>query len=194
MSEWIEVEIKAHVDSLQDIESRLPPDAKPLDTIDFRDTYYTKGQIDHYTFERFRLREFNGRAVVTAKERIGEGESASAREYEFEVSDARAFQALIRIFGFEVFIEKRKAGKRFQVLPLVAGSASRAATVELIHIDGLGDFVEIEVLVEKESEIELAERMVRTVMSNLGIGEDAIEPRPYTYMLYESKRGIKDQP
>ncbi|MFO8057799.1 MAG: class IV adenylate cyclase [bacterium] len=186
MAKGIEVENKARVDDLSAVEGRLPANARFLDHIDYADTYFTFREIEGYTYERFRLREFSHRAIVTAKEDIASVECATAREYEFEISDADAFLNFVRLFGFRELIRKRKQGKRFEVPSDLDGE--RAAIIELVNIEGLGDFVEIEVMVENEDRIERAESRVMALLAELGILESALEPRAYTLMLYKQNR------
>ncbi len=183
MAKGIEVENKARVSDLEAIEKKLPSGALFLDEIDYADTYFTFRNIEGYTYERFRLREFSDRAVVTAKEDIASVDCATAWEYEFEVSDPHAFRNFARLFGFRELIRKRKQGKRFRV---PGGSeGERPATVELVRVEGLGDFVEIEVVVDSEDMIEGAESRVMGLFSELGILDSALEPRAYTLLLYE---------
>jgi len=189
MAKGIEVENKARVNDLAAVEKMLPADARFLDEIDYADTYFTFQNIEGYTYERFRLREFSDRAIVTAKEDIASVDCATSREYEFEVSDPDAFRNFARLFGFRELIRKRKEGKRFRVPSGREGD--RPATVELVRVEGLGDFVEIEVMVDSEAMIEGAESRVMALLADLGILESALEPRAYTLLLYEQSGAAK---
>ncbi len=189
MSEGIEVENKARVEDLSEVESKLPADTRFLDYIDYADTYFTFLEIEGYTYERFRLREFSDRAIVTAKEDIASVDCSTVREYEFEISDADAFRNFARLFGFRELIRKRKQGKRFQVRS--EREDEPPAIVELVCIEGLGNFVEIEIMVEGEDRIESAESRVMALLAELGILESALEPRAYTLMLYEQSLAEK---
>ena len=64
-------------------------------------------------------------------------------EREFGVDDAEAFIDLVTSFGCRETFAKVKAGLRF---------THDGLTVELARVEGLGDFLEVECVVEDESE------------------------------------------
>jgi len=175
----IEVEVKARVDALERMARALDGMARPAGEVDYHDVYFTPAGEEGYSFRRFRLRRDGGTALVTVKERIGVEGCEASREHEFEVGDAEAFAEFARVFGFKVLMEKHKHGRRWKV----DGSG---ATVDLVTVDGLGGFVEIEIMVEDEGEVDEARDEVTGLLARLGVPADAVEPRPYTLMLWES--------
>jgi len=176
----IEVEAKARVADPERVERLLSGMGSALDEIDFADAYYVPVATEGYSFHRFRLRRTGERAVVTAKQKVGSAGVEANREHEFEVSDPEAFDAFARLFGFKVLLAKRKHGRRWKMEP---------ATVELIEVDGLGHFVEVEILIESESEIEAARNRVIEILQSLGVDQESIEPAPYTQLLYQKLQG-----
>jgi adenylate cyclase class 2 len=126
--------------------------------------------------QEFRLRREGGTNVCTFKEKTIRRGVEVNREYEFTVSDGNAFEELVSRSGCRVFARKRKSGSVF-ALP--------EANVEVSHVDGLGDFVEIEKLVEEHDSDahDAAEETVRRILDSLGVPESAIEGRPYTTLL-----------
>lgn len=181
----IEVEIKAHLPDSRRMEELVRDKGRILGGIDYCDTYYTYGHVRGYSSERFRLRRSGGSATVTAKEKVEVRGVEASREHEFKVDDPEAFKRFAAMFGFKVMVEKRKKGRRYLV---GAGSGSDIdATVELVEIEGLGDFIEIEVMVESEKEVGKARERISEIMAELGIPESDLEQRPYTLMLCELK-------
>lgn len=133
--------------------------------------------------QEFRLRRQGGENTCTFKEKsIRRGVEVN-RELEFTVSDPEAFHELVLRSGCSVFARKKKTGRVFSLAE---------ADVEVSHVDGLGDFVEIEKIVEQDDAAhhDAAEQAVRGLLEDLGIGEEAIEARPYTQMLAERGHGI----
>lgn len=177
----IEVEIKARTDDIDEVETKLRNMGSLLDEIDYKDTYFKPAGVDGYTSYRFRLRRSKETALVTAKEKIEQEGCDASREHEFEVSDPEAFENFVLLFGFKVMIEKSKKGRRWQ-LELAPG---KSAVVELVSIEGLGKFVEIEIMVDDTSQVTAAADGIRELLNKLGIPESAIEERPYTFLLYE---------
>lgn len=129
----------------------------------------------------FRLRVEEHESFVTAKRKTVVDGVEINEEIEFTVSEARAFEQFAGYLGAAVFARKRKVGDRYR-----AGEA----TIELAHVDRLGDFVEIERLIEEAgpAEIDAANRDVRSLLKEIGIGEDKIEPRYYIDMLAQLER------
>ncbi len=183
----IEVEAKARTSDPARIEKLLHDMGSARDQIDFADAYYVPVATEGYSFHRFRLRRTGEQAVVTAKEKVGAAGVEANREHEFAVSDPESFEAFARLFGFKVLLEKRKAGRRWTVGPAAGGSLS--ATVELIEVEGLGHFVEVEILVDQESELEAARNRVIEILQSLGVDQQSIEPTPYTQLLYQKLNG-----
>ncbi|HUT52301.1 MAG TPA: class IV adenylate cyclase [bacterium] len=182
----IEVEMKARVRDPAAVAELLSRMGRPLGEIEYQDTYYCPAGTTGYTHERFRLRRSGNKATVTVKEKVeGKGAEAS-QEHEFEVSDAAAFIRFARAFGFKEFLVKSKKGRRWRV---EAGPGTGAATVELWKVGGLGEFVEIEIMVDDKDRIAAARQGIREILGRLGVDEAEVEPRPYTLLLYELDHG-----
>lgn len=190
MSSEIEVEKKARVADPEGMEKRLWRIGRPVGEIDYSDTYFTYSHVAGYTDERFRLREHPGGARVTAKEEMEGGDAEVSLEREFEVDDPEAFRGFAKMFGFRVLIEKRKRGKRFALNSVQDKESGPFA--ELVEVEGLGWFIEIEVMVKDRSEVEGARRGIGRAFQELGVKDSSFEPRPYTLMLYELKHGSGD--
>lgn len=183
----IEVEMKARVGDPAGVEERLKGRARLLDEIDYGDTYFCRAEVEGYTYERFRLRLGEGRALVTAKEKLeGRGSEANI-EHEFEVSDPKAFTRFVFLHGFRVLIEKRKRGRRYVMEP-------GPATVEVVNIEGLGDFIEVEIMVDDRAEVAPAKKRIEEIFDELGVPASDIEPRAYTLLLYELGHGEVSAP
>ena len=192
MSNAIEVELKARVSDLAAVEERLRGRARFLDEISYTDYYFTPAGTSGFSFHRFRLRQSEDRALVTFKEKLV-GHERGVHEHEFEVSDAEAFLDFARKFGFQLMLTKTKQGRRYRLDP-AAGSNSLPATVELVRIGELGDFVEIEVMVFDPAVVPQAEARLKEVLHELGLPEAAIESRAYTKLLYDQKHGGEKKP
>lgn len=128
-------------------------------------------------------------ATVTFKEKRAEGGIEINREREFEVSDPEAFLEFIERLGCESFYSKRKRGLAFKV-PRAAGEGATAsqATIELVEVEGLGDFIEIEILLpsEEPAALALAQGEIRSLLRRSGLSEEDIESRYYSELLMEA--------
>lgn len=168
----IEVETKAWAtERVEEIRTNLRKWAEYRGEFDKRDTYFSLPGQEQSLF-RIR-REEHGNTVTYKRKQRSAGFEVN-REHEFSVGNADEFIAFSGYLGYEVFIEKHKQGELFTF-----GDAG----IELSHIEGLGWFVEIEILVEHQSEVQAARRRVEEVLQKLAISEDKIESRYYNEML-----------
>ena len=174
-----EVEIKAHVESLDAIKGLLVSRFGKGEAFDKRDAYYEASDKPGRT--RFRLRsEGNPETgvevdLVTLKNKgLRDGVEIN-EEIEFAISSPAAFDTFALALGYRLALEKRKQGWVWEV--------KSGLHVELADVSGLGGFIEIEALVDHQANIPEAEILVKALLESLGIAKTAIEPRYYTELL-----------
>ncbi len=179
----IEIEIKAWLDDFDGARRALEAmGAVALGEVVKRDLYYgperkDAREIDLRKDPVFRLRSEGDAWLVTAKRREMEDGVETNEEVEFAVSNAAAFREFAQRIGFRPFVVKRKKALRYEV---------GRAIVELSRVDPLGDFVEIEVLLDdgaSPDERAAAEREVRGLLARIGVPESRVEPRLYVDMI-----------
>lgn len=142
------------------------------------DVYFRRvGDMAVVPKDRYRLRREAGQAVVTFKEKIVADGAEVNRETEFAVDNAFVFFQFAHRFGFEPFVVKRKKSRVYQI-----GRAS----VELNEVEHLGHFIEIEILVEKESETPFARTEIARTFTQLGLDTLDLEPCYYVQMLQQA--------
>ena len=172
-----EIEIKAWLDDPDSVRRDLA--AQSIGSRDYvkEDLYFRAP-----TGQEFRLRREEAGAVCTFKEKTIRAGVEVSREVEFSVSDPEAFEELVGRSGATVFARKKKTGSVFEWAQ---------ARVEVSHVHRLGDFVEIEKILEEDNAERHAEaeQEVRRILDRLGVAETAIEPRPYTALLADLERG-----
>ncbi|MFP4643963.1 MAG: hypothetical protein ACLFM0_06380, partial [Spirochaetales bacterium] len=121
--------------------------------------------------------------IVTHKEkRIRDGVEYNV-EREFTVDSSGAFESLCERIGAERFALKRKRGWYL---------SRDGITAEVVEVDSLGWFLEIEAVIDEASgktESEAAAACVREVLSQAGVDPSAVESRTYLSML-----GFSDTP
>lgn len=179
----IEVELKAHLEDPAATERKVASFATYLGSFEKSDAYWhgpdwrlARGS------KGFRVRTEAGETLVTFKTKRCEGGMEINREREFTVSDPAALDELLFRLGCEPFYSKRKSGKRYEHR---APGAARPITIEVLELEGLGPFIEVEALLETESPeaIALAQGEVRGLLSRAGVPETAIESRYYSELL-----------
>lgn len=183
----IEVELKAHVKDRAAVLAALSSFAESSGEVDKSDEYWHGPDWRlHRGARGFRVRSEGDESVVTFKTKRSEGGIEINREREFAISDAEVFSEFAERLGCEPFYQKRKRGLRFRA----GGSEDEpnTATIELIEVAGLGDFIEIEILLpdEEPSALALAQGEIRALLARSGVNEEDIESRFYSELLMEA--------
>jgi adenylate cyclase class 2 len=184
----IEVELKAHLADPEGTRERVAGFSRFVGAFEKSDAYW---HGPDWRFARgtkgFRVRTEEGRTVVTFKTKRCEGDMEINREREFEVMDASALEEFFHRLGCEPFYTKKKTGTRHEV---PSEGAGRPITIEVLEVEGLGPFIEIEALLDDEApeSVALAQGEIRGLLARSGVGEEAIESRYYSELLIE--RGL----
>ncbi|MDR2182286.1 MAG: CYTH domain-containing protein [Treponema sp.] len=118
-------------------------------------------------------------AAFKTKERRGGIEVND--EKEFEVSVAAVFEELLKRLGLAAGNRKTKRGRLWDC---------GGITAELSGVDGLGCFVELEIIAPDNDPETVAAARTRllALLARTGVGEDKIEERYYTELLQNSPR------
>lgn len=175
----IEVEIKAWVRDFKEIKSKLDSKYDYIGDYEKEDVYL-KG-IDSITDEEreIRLRREGGNSIVTYKDRSHQGKVEVNVEKEFLVDKPNEFLFTMEKLGFVPYIRKNKKGYKYK---------SGSIVIELSHVEKLGDFIEIEYIVSRELEVDLAKEEIFKILDSLGIDRDEIEDKFYVQMLLDLNR------
>jgi predicted adenylyl cyclase CyaB len=172
-----EIELKAHIDDPAAVERQVASFASYQRAFDKSDEYW-HGQLwrEARGTKGFRLRRDDGKAVVTFKRKTSFDGMEVNEETEFEVSDPIAFDALVERLGCERYYSKRKRGTAY---------GYDDCTIELVSVDGLGSFIEIECLVEGDDPVRVsgAKAKVRSILARAGVPESRIEARGYSELI-----------
>lgn len=173
----LEIELKARVRDPAAVEKQVATFATRLRGFEKSDSYW---HGPDWRFARgtkgFRIRSDDGRSVVNFKTKRTDSGIEINRETEFEVSDREAFLALVQRIGCEPFYEKQKSGTAWQYGDYL---------IELVFVNGLGHYIEIERLLEVEdpAAIALAQGELKRILKQAGVAETDIEARGYSELL-----------
>ena len=176
-----EIEVKAWVEDPVALQKQLDRSATFLRHFEKNDVYF-EGQATYGDQPiTVRIRQDDEKSVCTFKERQTVNGIEHNREWEFSISDSFAMETLLRRLGLPEYIRKRKSGVAYRYDELL---------VELSEVEGLGHFVEVEIIVDSragETAQSAAKEKVHSAILALGVSESAIEGRPYTDLLMETK-------
>ena len=198
----IEIELKAHVDNIDELKYILGAKAEFMGAFEKEDTYWLpNGKPDSrhdcdgkdggiHPISKLRLRrekrEFpdgrvNFAAFATCKEkRVMDGIEEND-EHEFEVHPVEEFEVFLRRMGFKPGAYKKKRGWVYRCAEICA---------ELVMVEGLGWFIELEIILDAVNEREdpdssskESRKKLLDFLEELGISKESIEGRYYTEML-----------
>jgi adenylate cyclase class 2 len=178
----IEIEIKAWVDDPAAVRRELEKTGRYAGPYVKDDEYWrfegTSG-LNLGSGVRIRRESDGPGGVVNFKRKeVREGMEIND-EREFAVSDAAVFSELLSRLGLVPWIRKRKVGAAWDM---------DGVTAELSRIEGLGDFIELELLEDRDDAetVDAARKRLLETMDRLGVPRTRIEGRYYTEMLREA--------
>ncbi len=149
--------------------------AKKLYELTMEDVYFSNPARDFgKTDEAVRLRKTEDGTELTYKgPRMKAGSAKAREEITVKVADALSIQRILERLGFKeaYVVTKRRTAYQLDKLK-----------VEVDSVDGLGDFIELEVLTESP---ERATALLETARSELGLSR--LEPKTYLELLIERK-------
>ena len=123
--------------------------------------------------EVLRLRQIDGRAVLTYKKKRVNADVRVREEIEVHVGNGDAAAEILKRLGFRVLAEIRKRREIFEL-----GDCQ----ISLDDVEGLGEFLEVELKSENVSD---AKSRILALLRELGISDDAVEKRPYIQLYLE---------
>ncbi|QQO08564.1 class IV adenylate cyclase [Breznakiella homolactica] len=198
----IEIELKAHVQNAEEVRKEIDRFAQYGYAYEKNDTYWysraNETQASRALPGGLRIRtekqtgngdESRETVLVTYKSKELRDGIEVNEEHEFSISGEGAFTELLSRLGFEPGISKKKTGWSWSYTGI---------TMELSLVDGLGWFLELEILADKkvrggETVLEQSRKRLLDLLKKTGIPESAIEPRYYTEMLREVRGSGKNR-
>lgn len=178
-----EVELKAWVRDFEAVKQILD-NKEDLLYIGFEekdDSYYA---LEEKPLFRIRTEQINEErtVVVTHKKRSTVDGIEENLEYEFALSADQEQQvfAFFTALGYKLAKRKFKRGWRYRK---VHTKDTLGLTVELVHLEGLGWFIEVEALVETKVERHQARGELMAFLTSVGIDPAAIESKPYLQLI-----------
>ena len=140
------------------------------DAVEEHDTFYQHPVKDYAaTDECLRIRYRAGEYKITYKGPKVDHETKTRCEIELPLTDngkaAQQWNALLQAIGFRAVAELRKtrcmAGLVFQ---------EQECVLTLDHIDGLGDFIELETIAEQD-QLDVARKHIQSLAVTLGLSD-----------------------
>lgn len=175
-----EIELKVHVSDPLAVRQKLSAFMEFQGSVDKRDEYWAlelsapAGARRQFTF---RLRTEPEGNRVTYKEKTYRDGMEVNEEIEFRLGERPGFLAFIGKMGARLLYSKHKQGSLWR--------SAQGIQAELVEVEGLGFFLEVEFLTENSPELNVDDIRVRLtdVVQQCGLNTKEIEPRPYSQLL-----------
>jgi predicted adenylyl cyclase CyaB len=168
-----EIELKAWVDDRDAVLTALNERCVFVRRFRKSDRYF---ELDGRRETSFMLLETDDSAVVAFKEKEVRDGVEYNREHEFGITGVDVFLALLERIGCEEYLNKVKTGLQFAV---------DGITVELVTVQSLGEFIEVEILEPGDNphDHDRAARRIRQFLADIGVDDRRIESRSYGSLL-----------
>jgi predicted adenylyl cyclase CyaB len=187
-----EIELKAHVRDSEALKKTLSGKAELEGAFEKRDVYWFGSEASDLTVTKLRVRKEKrsfadgtekSLCLVTYKAKEEYHGIEINEELEFEVEPAEAFEEFLKKAGLKPGAGKIKRGWVF---------VKERITAELVEVDSLGWFIELEILVsakdKSEETISKTRETLLAFLDDLGIEREAIESRFYLDLLSSKYR------
>ncbi|RZN61912.1 class IV adenylate cyclase [Methanonatronarchaeum sp. AMET6-2] len=176
MSKEIEVEIKAKVDSREELEQKILENGSYIDTYHQKDIYFNHPCRDFSeTDEALRIREHNKNAYITYKGSKMDETSKSREEIETPIKNIDKHIKILRKLGFKPLKPVQKKRDKYKV---------GKHTIVIDEVKGLGTYIEVETQSnQKNYQKDLEE--TKKLISKLGFNEKNLIRRSYLELLLE---------
>ena len=172
----IEVEAKAVVENLSEIKKKAAKIGKYIGHERKIDEYYTLENLSKYPEKSIRIRKKEDKYEVNFKRRLSYIEGVHAKkEVELEIQDISGFKALIKDFGFKLWLKKEKETYLYKI--------KKNFHIEINKVKNLGWFIEVEYLC-RPREINKARDEVLKIAELLGIRKEDVIEEGYTKLLW----------
>jgi adenylate cyclase class 2 len=187
----VEIEVKARTDDPEAIRSALSRFAEFQGEFIKNDVYWfcppsssppkadgipvsgVRVRQEKFTDNRGTVREA---VIVTYKTKEVRDGIEINQEREFHISDKEVFEELLNHMGLIQGYSKKKSGFAWNY---------QGITAELVQVEKLGWFAELEILADDDTEttVKSARKRLLDLLGRINISEDKIEPRYYSEML-----------
>lgn len=185
----IEAELKARVRDPERVRQLLAARAAEHRSV-YHDTYHDRPDrtlTDAGRVLRVRVMEQEGRrrCLLTFNDAAVDEASGSKPEHETEIGDPATVDTILRALGLEPVIAFTKQCANFTF-----DADGRQVLATLVRVPELdGTWLEVETLVEDQTDLEKALGVVRQVLGELGILEADLTTELYTDMVARQRAG-----
>ena len=170
----IEVEAKIRLTDKEakEVLKTLDKELRLLETCIKKDEYYGDFKKDF-----LRIRTKGDKVKMEIKDKKRSRGVEMNQEIGWEVKDSKKLKKILSDMGTKVAFRKVKQCRKYK--------AGEGVIVEFNKVETLGYFLEIEVMVKNEKEIEEAQKKIRDTFKKLGCENHPLEKKYYLELLQE---------
>lgn len=171
-----EVEVKAHVENVEETRERICSFCGEEKSVNKVDQYFRrKGEVK----QALRVRDNNGRGEVTTKftTKTNGIENNSEYEFHFDYKEIEIVKSFFRALGYEDYFKKVKSGYEWNY---------DGIHIELFEVNDLGYFLEMEIILpfsSTDEDVMDAEKKLKNYLNKFKVDPVLIESRSYREMI-----------
>ncbi len=185
----IEVEKKAWLKDLEKTRKNILKIATFTEKTEKEDIYFAPimtERLNIYKDPIFRIRIEKGKQFLSYKKKSFRNKTEVNEEQEIDIAhiDLAFLRPFFQYLRFFPFIEKRKETELY----IMKNYQGFFVSIEINQVEKLGDFVEIEILIESKDLIEKADQALSEIFEKIEISEEDIEEKYYVDLLMERNR------
>ena len=182
----IEVEMKLKLLEKQKILERMRKQGFALKSdLEMEDIYFSHPSRDFSkSDEALRLRKFIGeeKTEITYKGRKLMEKSKTREEITAKIFDGAELQRILSLLSFEEVGRIKKVRENWEANEVI---------ISIDEVGGLGTYLEIECIVERNTEIKSAIQKLRKILENLGLDYRMEIRKSYIELLLDNVSGVK---
>ncbi|HOJ49719.1 MAG TPA: class IV adenylate cyclase [Spirochaetota bacterium] len=159
--------------------------------VEKKDVYFTNvagRKVNIYTDPIFRIREENGKKILSYKDKSFNQDTEVNKEFEIDITsvDIDKIKDFFKYMGIYKIIEKTKKISLYTI----ENYKGFYLNIECNEIEGIGRFVEVEIILDNKEVIEEAVSVIDSFFKEIGIREKEIEKRYYIDILMERENEV----
>jgi predicted adenylyl cyclase CyaB len=163
-----ELKLKARIENMEEIRSRVKNIARFLRKSQFIDSFFRSQTLDR-VYE-LRVRKSGNKKIVSLKVLLSTNDVQENAVYRFGAQDTEDFVEFLESLGFKPCLLLRKNSELY---------AYGNITIELTNAEGFGDYLELIIYTENHS-IKKDTQLLKKLAQKLGIKEKLVDLRNYS--------------
>ncbi|RLA94702.1 MAG: class IV adenylate cyclase [Deltaproteobacteria bacterium] len=181
----MEIEIKARVKNRDEVKERIKSIGNFVRKEHQEDLYFDSPYRNFVeSGEVLRIRKTLHKNTLTYKKKRTDERARIRIEHEAKVESGDDIAEILEDLGFIQIAKIRKEREIYN---------TNECKIELDMVEGLGEFVEVEILIPEDEDITKSKEKIFGILEKIGVPRENIEKKPYLELYLDKKRWIGEK-